>query len=193
MSREIQAHLKENQLPKDTKLFVILGHYDDLRVEMLSRGWVEHVNPHPGSKNPSEKFKSQAFHFMYTTKAKDNFRIANMAPSIQHINHFEGTKALTTKVGLTHNMKNLIWKHTIDIDAFFPESFDLSDLAGDEVKDFYEEFKFCQTIAYLRQIMELPSKTVLVGKCTDKIMVALSICEKRLALNSPEFFVNKEL
>jgi len=56
---------------------------------------------------------------MYTTKSKDCFRIDNLALS-QHINHFEGTKALTTKVGLTHNMKNLIWKHTVDIDASFP-------------------------------------------------------------------------
>ena len=80
---------------------------------------------------------------MYTTKAKDCFRIANMSPTLQHVNHFEGTKALTTKVGLTHNMKNLIWKHTIDIDAYFPVSYDLSDLKGDEIKDFHEDFKFC--------------------------------------------------
>ena len=102
---------------------------------MLKRGWSEH--PHNPLRNAKEeKFKSNAFNFMYTTKAKDCFRISNLAPS-QHLNHFEGTKALTTKVGLTHNMKNLIWQHTsIDIDSFFPQSYDLSDLKGDEIKDF---------------------------------------------------------
>ena len=57
---------------------------------------------------------------MYTTKSKDIFRLANLSQQLQHVNHFEGTKALTTKVGLTHNMKNLVWKHAIDIDASFP-------------------------------------------------------------------------
>ena len=56
------------------------------------------------------------FHFIYSTKSKDVFRIPNLSSRITHINHFEGTKALTTKVGLTHNMKNLIWNHNINID-----------------------------------------------------------------------------
>jgi tubulin monoglycylase TTLL3/8 len=106
-------------IPKDAKIFVILGHYDDVRQELLRRGWFEHEHHCTGAKTDANKFKSNAFHLIYTTKAKDVFRIHNLAPS-QHLNHFEGTKALTTKVGLTHNMKNLIWKHTIDIDCFFP-------------------------------------------------------------------------
>ena len=69
------------------------------------------------------------------------------------MNHFEGTKALTTKVGLTHNMKNLVFKKSIEGDAFFPQSFDLSDLEGDEMRDFKEDFKFCQTVAFLKGII----------------------------------------
>lgn len=88
---------------------------------------------------------------MYATKSKDCFRIPNLVPHLQHLNHFEGTKSLTTKVGLTHNMKNLIWKHTIDIDMTFPQSYDLSDLKGDEVKDWKEDFKYCQVISFLKQ------------------------------------------
>lgn len=140
MKRTVQKYISENStverpIPKDAKLFVILGHYDNFRQEMLRRGWVEHQHECTGAKTDANKFKSNAFQFMYTTKAKDVFRIPNLAPS-QHINHFEGTKNLTTKVGLTHNMKNLVWKHSTDIDAYFPQSYDLSDLKGDEVKDF---------------------------------------------------------
>jgi tubulin monoglycylase TTLL3/8 len=149
MKKAVKEHFKEHKLGKDTKLFVIIGHYDDLRQEMLRRGWVEHESHATGVKTASDKFKSNAFHFLYSTKAKDIFRIPNLAGS-QNINHFEGTKALTTKVGLTHNMKNLIWRHTIDIDAFFPQSYDLSDLKGDELKDFQEDFRYCQTIAFLK-------------------------------------------
>ena len=98
-------------LPADQRLFIVIGHYDDVRDEMIRRGWIEHEHPAEG-----EKFNSQAFSFMYTTKSKDCFRIPNLC-GIQHVNHFEGTKALTTKVGLTHNMKNLIWKESaMDID-----------------------------------------------------------------------------
>ena len=141
-------YLKERSLPCDAKIFVILGHYDDMRQELINRGgWVEHefsVNKHNhlGDKNMSDKFKDNAFHYLYTTKGKDCFRIPNMSVK-QHVNHFEGTKALTTKVGLTHNIKNLVWKHSIDIDSFFPQSYDLSDLKGDEMKDFMEDFRYC--------------------------------------------------
>ena len=111
----------------------------------------------------------------------------------QHINHFEGTKALTTKVGLTHNMKNLIWRHhnALDIDAFFPQSYDLSDLKGDEIKDFQEDFRYCQTIGFLKTAVDFNKATL--AKNLDKVMIALSICERRIALNSDEIFTNKDL
>jgi len=145
MSRAVTDYLTEHTLPLDTKIFVILGHYDDMRQELLRRGgWVEHEfsdNKH-NNHDSAAKFKSNAFHYLYTTKGKDCFRIPNMSEK-QHVNHFEGTKALTTKVGLTHNIKNLVWKHSIDIDSFFPQSYDLSDLKGDEMKDFMEDFRYC--------------------------------------------------
>ena len=71
------------------------------------------------------------------------------------MNHFEGTKALTTKVGLTHNMRNLVINKKFemrDMDAFFPWSYDLSDLEGEEFKDFKEDFKFCQVMGFMKQV-----------------------------------------
>lgn len=109
------------------------------------------------------------------------------------MNHFEGTKALTTKVGLTHNMKNLVWDKNgnQDIDAFFPQSYDLSDLKGDELKDFQEDFRFCQVLAFLKSALEQPKSAL--GKVLEKVMVALSICEKRLTTNSEDVFWNKDI
>lgn len=82
MERAIQRFKSDHgKVDKDAKLFVVIGHYDDLRQEMLKRGWVEHEHTSTGATTGSEKFKSNAFNFLYSTKAKDCFRIGNMAPS----------------------------------------------------------------------------------------------------------------
>jgi hypothetical protein len=88
-------------------------------------------------------------------------------------------------------MKNLIWNHTIDIDSFFPQSYDLSDLKGDELKDFQEDFRYCQTLAFLKQALDFNKPTL--AKNLDKIMIALSISERRIAVNSEEIFTSKDL
>ena len=100
-------------------------------------GWVE--NPIENFDNASD-YRIHAFHFLYTTKSRDAFRF--QTASFQQVNHFEGTKALTTKVGLTHNMKNLVWQHDVDINEVFPQSYDLTDLQSEEFKDFLNEMKF---------------------------------------------------
>jgi hypothetical protein len=81
-----------------------------MRQAMLDRGWVENDWEAKGEK---DKFVSQAWDFFYPIKARDAFRIP-IGPE-QYINHIQGSKALTTKVGLTHSMKNLIWHHDTDI------------------------------------------------------------------------------
>lgn len=79
-----------------------------VREELTRRGWVEHdwVEVEDST---TDHFTSQAFDFLYAKKALDVFRIS-LAPH-QLVNHIFGQSALTTKVGLTHNMKNLIWQH----------------------------------------------------------------------------------
>ncbi len=42
MENALTTFRKERDLPKDSKVFVVIGHYDDLRQEMLARGWAEH-------------------------------------------------------------------------------------------------------------------------------------------------------
>lgn len=67
----------------------------------------------------------------------------------------------------------------------------MSDLKGDEVKDFQEDFRFMQVIAYLKWALEQPKSAL--GKSLDKIMVALSICQRRVQVNLPDIFSNKDL
>jgi len=102
----IDRFRKENpQLDPTKKIFAVLGQYQDLRDAMAKKpGWVE--NPIENFDDTSD-YRVHAFHFLYTTKSRDAFRF--QTAWFQQVNHFEGTKALTTKVGLTHNMKNLVW------------------------------------------------------------------------------------
>ena len=56
------------------------------------------------------------------------------------MNHFLKNNLITTKTGLTHSLKNLIWWSNIEIDSFFPKSFDLTE--NEELEDFKNEFRF---------------------------------------------------
>ena len=117
--------------------------------------WVE--NSIDNLDNPND-YRTHAFHFAYTTKSRDVFK--NATASFQLLNHFEGTKTLTTKVGLTHSMKNLVWQHDIDINEVFPQSYDLTDFESEEFKDFLFEMKFGQLVACLKSAMNMNEKNL---------------------------------
>ena len=114
--KQLAAYKKSRGLDPDTKIFKVLGKYHTLRSELERRGMVEH--DWVENEDSKENFTSQAFDFAYFLKARDVFRIS-LAPNMQ-VNHIFGQGSLTTKVGLTHNMKNLVWKHNMDIGRVFP-------------------------------------------------------------------------
>lgn len=64
------------------------------------------------------------------------------------MNHFPKATSITTKVGLTHSLKNLIWFNAIDIDTFYPRCYDLA--VKDETDDFIQEFKQCKAVNYIK-------------------------------------------
>lgn len=75
-------------------------------------------------------------------------------------------------------MKNLIWHHSIDIGEIFPQSYDLSDLSSEEVKDFKEEVKFNQIVSFLK--VALLYKDTKLSKQWDKIISAIAFVERRV-------------
>jgi len=65
------------------------------------------------------------------------------------VNHFPKASAITTKVGLMTNLKNLIWFNNIDIETFFPRCYDLS--LEEECDDFNQEFKAVKAECVLKK------------------------------------------
>jgi tubulin monoglycylase TTLL3/8 len=77
------------------------------------------------------------FDLKWTIKTSDiAFKALNKE---QLVNHFARNGNLTTKVGLTRNLRNLKWFEDVDMDEFFPRSYDLAD--ADELYDYIEDFK----------------------------------------------------
>ena len=148
---------------------------------MVEHDWVE-------NEESKENFTSQAFDFAYFLRARDVFRIS-LAPN-QQVNHIFGQGSLTTKVGLTHNMKNLVWKHNMDIGRVFPQSFDISDSNSEEFKDFREEFKFTFVVSFLNTVLQ--SKVKFTQQNFEKVTICLAIAERRCYILSGRFLTEMQ-
>jgi hypothetical protein len=133
---------KGRKIDPSAKIFIILGQYTDLRKALLRRGiilikiksikgWVENPDMH-----------SVYFDFKWTLKAKDvNY---DRLETNQIVNHFRKNTEITTKVGLCYNLQNLIFNNDINIDKFYPITFDLID---NHIQDFVLLFK-CFQVTY---------------------------------------------
>ena len=159
-----------------TRVFIIKGGYRDVKDALKSRGWVHNKDR-----------ESPCFDFLWTLKSVDVPH--NQLSNHQIVNHFSTATSITTKVGLTHSLKNLIWFNAVDIDTFYPRCYDLA--IGEELDDFIAEFKQLKAVGYMKIYVremreafkasgnsateEIKSTTV-----SDKIFkVAMKVCKHR--------------
>jgi tubulin monoglycylase TTLL3/8 len=112
---------KKNRVDEATKVFIVSGGYGDIKRALKKRGWVENKDR-----------DSVCFDLKWTLKTKDID--VNKLEEHQIVNHFAKATSITTKVGLTHSLKNLIWFNNVDIDTFYPRCFDLA--IEEELEDF---------------------------------------------------------
>ncbi len=96
------------------------------------------------------------------------------------MNHFNKAAAITTKVGLCHNLKNLIWFNNVDIDTFYPRCFDLA--LQEELEDFIQEFKAVKAESYVKIfVKEMRESKGEKTTVPDKVLkIAMKVCDKRL-------------
>lgn len=126
---------KKNRVDEDTKVFIVRGGYGDVKRALKKRGWVENKDK-----------DSICFDLKWTLKTKDID--TNQLLPYQIVNHFIKATSITTKVGLTHSLKNLIWFNNIDVDTFYPRCFDMG--LPEEADDFIQEFKATKAQSYLK-------------------------------------------
>ena len=126
---------KKHRVEEGTKVFICSGGYPDIKKALKKRGWIENKDSN-----------SNCFDLKWTLKSKDIDH--NTLSDNQLVNHFPKACAITTKVGLTHNLQNLIWFNNVDIDTFYPRCFDLA--VSEELDDFVEEFKAMKAESYVK-------------------------------------------
>lgn len=118
---DMVAWKKKYRVDPETKVFIVKGGYKDVKKALKARGWVENKDK-----------DSPCFDFKWTLKTKDID--TNILKDDQIVNHFSTATAITTKVGLTHSLQNLIWFNNVDIDTFYPRCFDCG--IQEELDDF---------------------------------------------------------
>ncbi len=152
----------ENKVSNEARLFSVVGGYEDVKLALLKRGWVENVDP-----------SSEFFDLKWTLKYRE-LNYDGLQP-YQYVNHFQRNGELTTKAGLLHNIKNLAWYRGIDVDQFYPSSYDLADV---EVPDFIEEFKATKAESMLKSHLSKARSIHEAG--VAKIVLAMYVTERRL-------------
>jgi tubulin monoglycylase TTLL3/8 len=130
---------KKRHIPEDGKVYTIRGPYSAFKKAFKKRGW--HYNKDP---------ESPLFDFCFALKASD-LDYKNLKKH-QIVNHFEKNTELTTKVGLSRNLRSLVWFEPIDIDSFFPRCYDLGNEG--EIDDFIGDFRQTAAISVLRYYVE---------------------------------------
>jgi hypothetical protein len=81
-------------------------------------------------------------------------------------------------------MKNLVWQRDVDINEVFPQSYDLTDPASEEFKDFMAEMKFGQMVASLKMALNQSPSTL--SKHMERIAIAIGFIERRCRLMSSD-------
>ena len=143
-----------------------------MKKSLKKRGWIE-----------NKDVNSPCFDLKWTLKSKDIDH--NSITNEQLVNHFPKATAITTKVGLMHNLKNLIWFNNIDIETFYPRCYDLA--LVEEQEDFAQEYMAVKAESHLKKFVRevRASAASESGEITttvkDKVLkLATTVCQRRL-------------
>lgn len=146
--------------PPEKRVFVCCGGYPDFTEAMLKRGWFQN----PDKTSP---------HFDLKWGMQKNIDHEHLLPG-QVVNHFDRTRDLTTKVGLTLSLRSCRHCCGVEADAFYPRAFDLFDPLDRE--GFVTDYKFAKAEAILREFLRHVETDAERTFSRDVIYLALKIC-----------------
>jgi len=176
---DIAEWKRRNGCEADRQVFICNGGYPDLRDALLRRGWFQNMDK-----------DSKHFDLKWGMAADiDHDRLK----PFQVVNHFDKCRDLTTKVGLSLNLRNCVWHTGVEAEEFYPRAYDLSDPA--ERADFVLNFKFTKAESILRQFVHHVENKAEMTFSEEIVDVASKICLRLLTdvddiLDCPEIAEN---
>ncbi|GMF52331.1 unnamed protein product [Phytophthora fragariaefolia] len=179
-ARDFASWKKRHGVGPDQKVFCMTGWYPVIREELEKRGWFynqEKVSPY--------------FDFKWSLKS-DELRAFKLE-KYQYVNHFAQNAAITTKVGLIHNLRSAVWHQSVDIDAMFPRAYDLNDPM--DMDNFIQDFRYGVAEGLLKQLarrgLQLKNKlpgTTSMGANEALVDVVLDVARKKVKSKRPESY-----
>lgn len=155
---------RRNKISPERKVFRVVGGYDDVRQELLRRGWVE-----------APDAVSAHYDLLWCIKARDAQELPLRKDTI--VNHFSNTGALTTKSGLVASLSWLNWMPArAHADSFFPRAFNLFGNDG-SIDDFLTEFRWTAAASVVKRALVEQTYAFITPRALE---VALQVCEWRL-------------
>jgi len=155
---------KRNGHPPDAKVFICSGGYFDFRDALLARGWVENTD------------KESPFFDLQWGMASD-INHSNLQAH-QVVNHFHRCREITTKVGLTLNLRSSFAYNDVDLDAYYPRAFDLHDPL--DRADFVLDYKLTHAESILRAFLAHMNNGQDKTYNTHVIEIAVDILRRRM-------------
>ncbi|KAF0732728.1 hypothetical protein Ae201684_010259 [Aphanomyces euteiches] len=167
-AKDFASWKKRNGVAQDTKVFCLTGWYPVIKETLEKRGWFH---------NPDRN--SPYFDLKWALKSDDLKNVK--LNEDQLVNHFLQNTAITTKVGLLHNLRNITWFLSEDIDSFFPRAYDLNEPS--DMQATKQHFRYIHAEGMLKrlgvQCQAFLDQDIPVLANAGVIDVLLAVCLKR--------------
>lgn len=180
-ARDFASWKKRHGVRTDQSVFCVTGSYPVIRDELEKRGWF--FNPD----------KASPFFDLKWSLKSDDLKACKLEKH-QYVNHFFQNTAITTKVGLLHNLRNIVWHQSLDIDTIFPRAYDLNEPR--DMEAFVQDFRFGVAESLLKELAKscLQQETQAMAVITANVGVVdvlLAVAKKKVKSKRPDADVDE--
>lgn len=174
-ARDYVSWRKRHGVRADQSVFCMTGCYPVIREELEKRGWYY-----------NQEKVSPFFDLKWSLKSDD--LKAYKLEKHQYVNHFFQNTAITTKVGLLHNLRNMVWHQSMDIDTIFPRAYDLNEPR--DMEAFVQDFRYGFAEGLLKELAKIylqrKKKTSAIKANVGIVDVLLSVARKKVKSKRPD-------